>query len=372
MASYFLRKKGKSLTIYRQEFTAGKKAQKYIPKHLWPSLGVSPTADEGQIRDAIKRLNQDGKLKREAQARESSLRRLNESKIVESVFLPKELVLEFEEEFKLKSFGSDAHVAKLLSHWVTIQELISELRIEPAEYSVKRHLIYRAMAKRKYSPSYVQRLVRILNEWGRFVSRNRGTFFESVPSPRGQALTLVNDRYQESELNRSGGSTPLTAATIEKLKGKIAPDQLNWLELSFYFGLRPIEVEGLRSKKTRRIETDTHEIPILHVFQSKLRHHSNQAWKAIPCILPKQRELLILIEEGNFRRPLAKTIQSYAKDERLTLYGGRKGFTDLMLENGQLLEDVSQWLGHSEIDRTWSNYKNKNRISWSPVKKRSA
>jgi integrase len=42
-----------------------------------------------------------------------------------------------------------------------------------------------------------------------------------------------------------------------------------------------------------------------------------------------------------------------------TLYGGRKGFTDLMLANDQDFVHISQWMGHSSIERTWKNYKSK-------------
>jgi len=41
------------------------------------------------------------------------------------------------------------------------------------------------------------------------------------------------------------------------------------------------------------------------------------------------------------------------------LYSGRKGFTDLMLTKGQSLENISIWLGHSHISRTWASYRDK-------------
>jgi hypothetical protein len=41
------------------------------------------------------------------------------------------------------------------------------------------------------------------------------------------------------------------------------------------------------------------------------------------------------------------------------LYGGRKGFTDLMLSKGNTIENISIWMGHSTLDRTWRSYKQK-------------
>jgi integrase len=50
-----------------------------------------------------------------------------------------------------------------------------------------------------------------------------------------------------------------------------------------------------------------------------------------------------------------------------TLYGGRKGFVDLMLSLGQNLENVSIWLGHKDISTTWEHYKDRDTLSFTPV-----
>lgn len=44
------------------------------------------------------------------------------------------------------------------------------------------------------------------------------------------------------------------------------------------------------------------------------------------------------------------------------LYGGRKDFTDLMIAKGHTLENISIWMGHSSLDRTWRSYKAKARF----------
>jgi hypothetical protein len=43
----------------------------------------------------------------------------------------------------------------------------------------------------------------------------------------------------------------------------------------------------------------------------------------------------------------------------ITLYGGRKGFTDLMLSKNQSLENICVWMGHSTLQRTWTSYKSR-------------
>ncbi len=65
-----------------------------------------------------------------------------------------------------------------------------------------------------------------------------------------------------------------------------------------------------------------------------------------------------MISDGSFKRPLAKTVRKHfgmGHDN----YAGRKGFVDLMLSKGQTLENISIWMGHSTLNRTWRSYKNK-------------
>jgi hypothetical protein len=59
-----------------------------------------------------------------------------------------------------------------------------------------------------------------------------------------------------------------------------------------------------------------------------------------------------------FARPNVKIVKKYFGPDT-TLYGGRKGFTDLMLAHQQNFINISQWMGHSSIERAWRNYKSK-------------
>lgn len=46
----------------------------------------------------------------------------------------------------------------------------------------------------------------------------------------------------------------------------------------------------------------------------------------------------------------------------VTLYAGRKGFSDLMLSRGQSFENISIWMGHSTLQRTWRSYKSRRKF----------
>jgi integrase len=98
-----------------------------------------------------------------------------------------------------------------------------------------------------------------------------------------------------------------------------------------------------------------HSISVMKISKKKARM-SLRRLKAQPAIILKeQRRLLTVIEHGEFERPCGKTIKKYFGGDTRA-YGGRKGFVDLMLRRGQSIENISQWLGHRSIERTWANY----------------
>jgi integrase len=94
-------------------------------------------------------------------------------------------------------------------------------------------------------------------------------------------------------------------------------------------------------------------------------------WKPIPVIYPEQEIALEFLSGERLVRPCLKTLQKYAGNSKIGLYGGRKGFTDLMLSLGQKIEDISIWMGHTSIEVTWRYYKNKRAVSFTqPFKKK--
>jgi hypothetical protein len=136
-----------------------------------------------------------------------------------------------------------------------------------------------------------------------------------------------------------------------------------------WLGLRPSELDSIIKDQAKYLKVSTQgSIQIAEVYQSKLTG-TNKAnrWKAIPCFHKEQVLALQNITQNKVNKPLVKTIRSYSGVEGLGLYSGRKGFTDLMLSLGQSLEDISQWLGHASIERTWKHYKNKKLVHFKPV-----
>lgn len=70
---------------------------------------------------------------------------------------------------------------------------------------------------------------------------------------------------------------------------------------------------------------------------------------------------LLQITAKNNRNQLSKNLNLYYSAPHfckgIDLYGGRKGFVDLMLSKGHALENISVWMRHSTLDRTWRSYK---------------
>ena len=201
--------------------------------------------------------------------------------------------------------------------------------------------------------------------WGKFVCDDRKVGYAPIPPMKGYARAAVAESYQTGDSFR-GESDPLTP---EYLKHHPLPDQenMNWLLLTIWFGLRPLEVDNLKNQSTWRVERDR-GVDVLWVYQSKLTSvERSKRWKPIPCILKEQKALLPIIKEGLFRKPLIKVLRNYFDNPKITLYGGRKGFIDLMLDRGQRLEDISSWLGHQSIEMTWKKYRNRRRVSWNKV-----
>ncbi len=337
-------------------YTGGVQRVRDIGVDEYARLGFTKTMSLEEARSRRDVLNAQELLKRTEELRSRVGDRLKKEALVVSAWLPLHDVEEFEAKVLNQRDEAFTKRNKVASHWRCVQRLLLELSMEPSDWYDSKARWYDTFSRHSFSPAYVQKLLRLANQWGHFVSRKYGKAFLPVPSPRGYEKERIADSYFEE--NESGyTSDPLTPSMLEAASA-LLPGHKAWLHLSVWLGLRPAEVDNLLIATAYRIETGK-VCPVLWVYQSKLRSVPREKrWKPIPLYAPQQQACVSIIKEAAFVRPLAATVRNHF-GARVTTYGGRKGFLDLMLSQGHKFEDVSVWMGHTTIERSWRSYKNK-------------
>ncbi len=351
----YVRKHSGGWSVIEESYSNGQRSQKTIPKESYVSLGINPDWDVSKAKAEAKRIN----LAKHATSTRIKAAR-NYASIMErgTVYTPGDQVRDFLQKLIEDSFGSDRHKNRLLSHWQYLSRMLIKLQIQPVDYFDNKERIYKYFIEQRTSPDYANKLLRVLNAWGEFTCRDRKQFFQPVRRPRGLIRSKIEESYLDSDKVKSE-SEPLTPELLYTVHTVLRPCNYNWLLMTVWFGLRPNEVD-LKKLKVGTIDG----LPVLSVYQTKLTSVArDKRWKIIPAIYPPQIELAEKLNTLEFKRPLMKTLRRVFK-QRITLYGGRKGFVDLMLDRGQSLEDISMWLGHQSIETTWRKYRNRKRVSW--------
>lgn len=342
--------------------------QERVDDKAFRDLGFKTTMSVSDAKTHCSQLNKDRSLTR-SKIRVAA-KRVTEIQTLNEILFPQNRIDEFQMLLETENFGSTAHLHKQFSHFQFIQKMCNALRIQPQEYSQNAKRIYKYFISKKISASYSERLVKVLNRWGFFSSKQSDTFYQPVEVPKGREKSAIADaqltkKGTETALGVRTESLPLTLELLGKSKLKLSADQYNWLFLSVWLGLRPSEVDGLVNEKCFAVEFDLKQgIKVLRVYQPKLKSiASSKRWKRIPIIFPEQEMCLEIIKDQKFKKPLNKTVRKYVA-KGVTLYGGRKAFVDLMLARGQALESVSLWLGHRDLATTWKYYKDHSDVSF--------
>ena len=314
------------------------------------------TIEEAQAQ--ARSLNAQEELKRRAEQRLVIDAKKAEQTLVFDAFINPMDKAEFERKYLFQAVPEAARARhKNNSYWQAAQSAIATLQLDTEEWSEMKRTFYAYFAEKTISPSYARKIMAVLNLWGAFQARKYRKMYLPIPHPRGRDASMIADAYFE----RSGGgqaSHALTPELLETARSNLKPEQYHWLYLTVWLGLRPEEADSVKDLKCTKVVGN-----VVHVYQSKLTSIPRaERWKVVPIREPEQKLCLDIIASLPIHRPLNKTIGKYAKDEKITGYGGRKNFTDLMLDRGHRLEDISQWMGHHSIDRTWRSYKNRQRL----------
>jgi hypothetical protein len=332
----------------------------------WRSLGFHKmmTLDEAKVR--ARQLNAQDFIKRqEERIQRIAIEENNTKKKYDSV-LPVEFVEEFEARF-LKTRDSETSKGRrktshVRSKWKAAQRMIIALKIDPSEWYYYNKEIYDYFYDQKLSISYLTSILSLVNAWGYFICRKLAKPFLHVTRPRGYERQRLLDAHYNKNKNCRKASAPLMPDILNESAGKLNQANFNWLFISVWLGLRPQEIDNIHEQDLWRVEAPIVGPKIFWIFQTKIiaLPHDDR-WKPIPILYEEQEFAYRIIESGNFKRPLIKTMRKYFSKD-IDLYGGRKGFTDLMLSKGNTIENISIWMGHSTLDRTWRSYKQKKKF----------
>lgn len=333
-----------------------------IDKDRWKALGFCKTMTLEEARARSRQLNARVHLKAQEERvkKEEDKKRLLNERFASK--LPEEFVAEFEKRFVTKTFLSkdrkyDANRALRL--WSAARKVILSIESDPSEWYYNIYDFYDYFADRQLSVRYMNEIMKFVNLWGFFICKKMGRPFLTVPRPGGYEKRRILDAYFEKTKKRPKVSGPIPVDELASKRGDIREDLYNWIFLTVWFGLRPKEVDNLHDRSFWRVEELWNGRKVLWVYQTKIiALPEADRWKPIPIVRPEQEQGIKILKSDNFQRPLAKTVRfHFGKD--VTLYGGRKGFADLMLSLGHSLENISVWMGHTTINRTWESYKNR-------------
>ena len=332
----------------------------------WRSLGFHKmmTIEEAKVR--ARQLNaQDFVKRQEDRIQRIAIEENNNKKRYDSV-----LQIEFVEEFEKRLLRTrDAETRKgrrktshARSKWKAAQKMIVALKIDPSEWYYYNKEVYDYFHEQQLSISYTISILSLVNAWGYFICRKLAKPFLPVTRPRGYERQRLLDAHYQRNKNSRKASDPLPPEVLVSARGKMNQANFNWLFISVWLGLRPQEIDNLHEQQLWRIETPIVGRKIFWIYQTKIiALPPDDRWKPIPILYEEQEFVLRIIQSGNFKRPLVKTMRLYFS-KYIDLYGGRKGFTDLMLSKGNTIDNISIWMGHSTLDRTWRSYKQKTKF----------
>lgn len=359
--SYFINKRGTKWGLIFRSMNAGKKTSTRIKVTDLLQYGLRPDMTVEEAKARAKQLNAETKYQRTHER--SKLRALSQADLergLESKHFPALLVEEFEEKrlrgkFEFGGDDSGSKYKKAVSRWRFARQMVKDVDLKPEDWADEPRVFYRYFIKKQISLDYASKVIGVLNLWGHFIGKKQGRPIFPIPAPRGYDREAIADAYNESE-KRKKESLPLSHELLESKREALKPEQYRWMYVSLWFGLRPKEVEG----QWKVVEEGG--MRVLAIYQSKLTTLSkDKRWKYIPAKYPEQRKALEMLKGADLKRPIMSTLRTVFGDG-YTTYAGRKGFTNLMLDRGEPFEDVSDWMGHQNVDQTWRRYRDRKRV----------
>lgn len=351
---YQVKRRGSSWRLVHESYVGKKRRLRSIPKSDWQPLGFVPSMTFEEARQITRDMSVLEWSRFQARRRLATVTRIQKEDATECKLLPEDLCVRFEEEVLKERIcwnEETPHLKQLLVYWRTAKRIIRKLKVEPEKWEDKRNTVYSYFKQRKWSLSYAQKVIRVLNLWGKFYAKENNSYFEPVPKPSGEASTRIHEAFYEK---RPEGMTsaPILWVEVQAAKGKMEHKHWNWLYLTVWFGLRPSEADRLKWK----VE-EFKGLTVLAIYQHKLsKLPPEQRWKFIPILFEEQKVGLEILKNEKFKSPSVPVIRRHV-NPRASRRGGRKGFIALMWEHGKIPKAIAfRWLGHKSVRTTDNHY----------------
>ncbi len=285
-----------------------------IGKERWSSLGFHPSMSVLEVRARAKQLNSQLRLKRQ----EEQLQEIKEKRLGfltrHEAMLPDTFVAEFEERFvrargNLTEEQRRRRNKQRYTTWRAAQKVIVTVGLEPSQWFFHNEHFYDVMFQSQFSIGYAQAILNIVNLWGQFISRKLSQPFSPIRRPQGyERQRILEGFYQKQSLcPQRRPSNPIAPEQLEKVRGIMNPKNFNWLFISVWFGLRPLEIDQLNDDSMWTLEVLPTGRKLLWVYQTKIIALPREdRWKPIPILYDEQHFALKIIKDKNFRRPLTR------------------------------------------------------------------
>jgi hypothetical protein len=337
---------------------------KTVPATAYAALGFNPDMTVDQAKARAKQLN--GQSGSESKRISNTARRVELMNTEARLYLSADDVSRFEAEIHDMYADNPYRLEITLRYWKAAQLAILELAVDVKDFRAANRRFLNYFKKKSWSHDYIKRITRVLNLWGDCVSRYRGSRFDPIPKLNSVQVQKINDLHFEADGVRLPAE-PLPWIELRNAKDKFESEGLgehwNWMFIATWFGLRPLEVDNLKNPKFTEVRFDDHlKLDVLWVYQSKLvAIEREKRWKPIPVYTKEQREALIVIRSGHYKRPLNKTLQRLLGDG-IQLSSPRKSFVDLFLDLNFDLVDISVFMGHQTLKMTRNRYKDRQKF----------
>ncbi len=238
--------------------------------------------------------------------------------------------------------------------WRCSLKAINAVAANPEEWTSEAFHAY--FEQKGYDPSYVKKLVNMLNFWGSHWQRHTKKLVEKIKQPGLHSRRRLETARQKKRLAPKD-SLGIEPRELKALRSELPEDQWQWLFVTFWLGLRPNETR-LNPQQPPYLSTED-GVEVAHLWQWK-----THCYKQVPLIWPEQKQAFALLLDGRLRKIWPKQLQRRT-GRRTHTYAGRKGFAHYCWNEGKDYVEVASWLGHKDISTTYRDY-----LKWKELKLR--